>query len=175
MAYRPPEPLGKHHRLDDFESGEPELDAWLQRHALGAQASDTSRVYVTTSDDGETVVGYFALATALVAPDEATERVLKGQPKGRPVPAILLARLAVDTDHQGVGLGRSLLQNALLRCVEAAEVVGARLLLVHAKHETAKAFYMQYSFEESPTDSLHLLLLMKDIRKFLRDAGLLSA
>jgi hypothetical protein len=46
---------------------------------------------------------------------------------------------------------------------------------VHAKHETAKAFYMQYSFEESPTDSLHLLLLMKDIRKFLRDAGLLSA
>jgi hypothetical protein len=68
-----------------------------------------------------------------------------------------------------------LLQNALLRCVEAAEVVGACLLLVHAKHETAKAFYTQYSFEESRTDSLHLLLLMKDIRRFLREVGVLSA
>jgi hypothetical protein len=46
---------------------------------------------------------------------------------------------------------------------------------VHAKHETAKAFYTQYSFEESRTDSLHLLLLMQDLRKFLREVGLLSA
>jgi ribosomal protein S18 acetylase RimI-like enzyme len=68
-------------------------------------------------------------------------------------------------DHQGAGLGQSLLRDALRRCVTAAESIGARVLLVHAKHERAKAWYLKLGFEESPTDPLHLLLLMKDIRK----------
>ena len=87
------------------------------------------------------------------------------------MPAILLARLAVDREHQGAGLGRSLLQDVLLRCVDAAEAIGARVLLVHAKHDTAKHWYMRYGFEESPTDSLHLLMLLKDVRAFLQRYG----
>jgi len=171
VAYRRPEPLGKHHRVDDFECGEPALDEWLKRHALGAQASGSARVFVTTLDDGETVVGYYALAAAQLAPDEATARALKGQPRARPIPAILLARLAVDREHQGAGLGRSLLQDVLLRCVDAADAIGARVLLVHAKHEAAKRWYMRYDFEESPTDPLHLMMLMKDVRGFLKRRG----
>lgn len=167
MAYRRPEPLGKQHRVDDFDCGEPALDDWLKRHALGAQASGSARVFVATLDDEETVVGYYALAAAQVAPDEATARALKGQPRARPIPAILLARLAVDREHQRAGLGRSLLQDVLLRCVDAAEAIGARVLLVHAKHEAAKAWYGQFDFEESPTDPLHLMMLMKDVRAFL--------
>lgn len=172
MTYRRPEPLGKQHRLDEFYCGEPALDEWLKRHALGAHASGSARVFVTTLDDGETVVGYYALAAAQVAPEEATERALKGQPQARPVPAVLLARLAVDREHQGAGLGRSLLQEVLLRCLEAAEAIGARVLLVHAKHHAAKTWYMQYGFEESPTDPLHLLMLLKDARAFLQRHGL---
>lgn len=168
MAYRPPEPLGKHHALDGFSSGEPALDDWLQRHALAAQASETARVYVATLDDAATVVGYYALAAAEVAPDDATARALKGQPPTRPIPAILFARLAVDQRHQGAGIGRSLLQDAILRSAQAAETIGARILLVHAKHDSAKAWYLQYGFEPSPTDPLHLQLLMKDIRRFLK-------
>ena len=167
MAYRRPEPLAKQHRVDDFGCGEPALDDWLKRHALGAQASGSARVFVTTLDDGETVVGYYALAAAQVAPEEVTVRALKGQPGARPIPAILMARLAVDSDHQGAGLGRSLLQDVLLRCVDAAEAIGARVLLVHAKHEAAKAWYRQFDFEESPTDPLHLMMLMKDVRAFV--------
>ena len=172
MAYRRPEPLGKHHRLDDFDCGEPALDDWLKRHALSAQASGSARVFVTTVDDRETVVGYYALAAAQIAPEEATARALKGQPRARPVPAILLARLAVDREHQGAGLGRSLLQDVLLRCVEAADAIGARVLLVHAKHDAAKAWYGQFGFEESPTDPLHLMMLMKDVRAFLQRLGI---
>lgn len=172
MGYRRPEPLGKQHHVDDFDCGEPALDDWLKRHALSAQASGSSRVFVTTLDDGETVVGYYALAAAQVAPEEATARALKGQPRARPVPAILLARLAVDRVHQRAGLGRSLLQDVLLRCVEAAEAIGARVLLVHAKHEAARDWYMQYDFEESPTDPLHLMMLMKDMRSFLERHGI---
>jgi len=171
VAYRRPEPLGKQHRLDDLECGEPALDEWLKRHARGAQASDSARVFVTTLEDGEAVVGYYALAAAQVAPEDATARALKGQPRARPVPAVLLARLAVDRKRQGAGLGRSLLQDVLLRCVEAADAIGARILLVHAKHDAAKAWYMQYGFEESPTDPLQLLMLMKDVRAFLQRLG----
>jgi GNAT superfamily N-acetyltransferase len=167
VPYRRPEPLGKEHRVDDFDCGEPALDDWLKRHALGAQASDSARVFVTTLEDGETVVGYYALAAAQVTPEDATSRALKGQPRARPIPAVLLARLAVDREHQRAGLGRSLLQDVLLRCVDAAEAIGARVLLVHAKHEAAKAWYSQFDFEESPTDPLHLMMLMKDVRAFV--------
>ncbi len=171
MAYRPPEPLGKGHSLDEFESGEPALDEWLKRHARGAHASGSARVFVTTLEDRETVVGYYALAAAQVAPEAATERVLKGQPRARPVPAVLLARLAVHQEHQRAGLGRSLLQDGMLRCLDAAEAIGARVLLVHAKHEAAKTWYLQYGFEESPTDPLHLIMLLKDLRAFLERQG----
>jgi len=172
VAYRRPEPLGKHHRLDDFRCGELALDEWLKRHARAAHASNSARVFVATLEDGESVVGYYALAAAQVAPEDATTRALKGQPRARPVPAILLARLAVDERHQGAGLGRSLLQDVLLRCVEAAEAIGARVLLVHAKHDAAKEWYMQFEFEASPTDPLHLLMLLKDVRAFLQRHGL---
>ena len=172
MAYRHPEPLAKQHRVDEFDCGEPALDEWLKRHARAAQASDSARVFVVTLEDEQTVVGYYALAAAQVAPGDATARALKGQPLARPVSAILLARLAVDRNHQGVGLGRSLLQDVLLRCVDAADAIGARVLLVHAKHEAAKAWYMNYGFDESPTDPLHLLMLMKDVRAFLQRHGI---
>jgi GNAT superfamily N-acetyltransferase len=171
VAYRPPEPLEKRHSLDDFDCGEPALDDWLKRHARSAHAAGSARVFVTTLDDGATVVGYYALAVAQVAPEDATERALKGQPRARPLPAILLARLAVDQRHQRAGLGRSLLQDVMLRCLDAAEAIGARVLLVHAKHEAAKAWYAQYGFEESPTDPLHLLMLLKDMRAFVQRHG----
>jgi GNAT superfamily N-acetyltransferase len=172
VVYRRPEPLGKQHRLDGFGCGEPALDEWLKRYAPAAQTTGSARVFVVTLEDEETVVGYHALAAAQVAPEDATARALKGQPQARPVPAILLARLAVDEKHQGAGLGRSLLQDVLLRCVEAADAIGARVLLVHAKHDAAKAWYTQFGFEESPTDPLHLLMLLKDVRTFLHQYGL---
>jgi GNAT superfamily N-acetyltransferase len=172
VKYRRPEPLGKQHRLDEFACGVTALDDWLKRHARSAQASDSARVFVVTIEDGETVVGYHALAAAQVTPEEATARALKGQPRARPVPAILLARLAVDQGHQGAGLGRSLLQDAVLRCLGAADAIGARVLLVHAKGEGAKEWYLQFGFEESPTDPLHLLMLLKDIRSFVHRQGI---
>ncbi len=103
MAHNRPEPLAKHHRLDEFHCGEAALDEWLKRHARTAHGSDSARVFVSKLEDRETVVGYYALAAAQIAPEDATERALKGQPRTRPVPAILLARLAVDKQHQRVG------------------------------------------------------------------------
>jgi predicted N-acetyltransferase YhbS len=113
-------------------------------------------------------VGYYALAIGQVRPDDATERLLKGQPQKRPVPVLIVARLAVDRTHQRQGIGRSLLQDALLRCAGVAESVGVRAVVAHA-HADAAEFYEQFGFEASPTDPLHYILLMKDLRKLFDD------
>ena len=166
MAYTQPEPLRGKHDFGGFDCGEDSLNSWLHRRSRHAEAADSARVYVTT--DGREVVGYYALAVGQVEPADGTPRLLKGQPSGRSVPVIILARLAVDSDHQGRGLGRSLLQDALLRCAAAAEAVGIRALVVHA-HAEAKKFYESFGFEPSPTDPMHLVLLMKDLEKLIVD------
>lgn len=164
MAYTQPEPLRGKHEFGEFASGEESLDVWLHRYSRHAEAAGSARVYVTT--DGTHVVGYYVLVVGQVEPGEGTARLLKGQPTGRSVPVVILARLAVDQRHQGREIGRSLLQDALLRCMGAAEAVGIRALVVHS-HAEAKGFYERFGFESSPSDPLHLILLMKDIEKFL--------
>jgi GNAT superfamily N-acetyltransferase len=169
VAFSAPEPLNSSHDLNGFDCGRPALDNWLTEHALANQKGGTSRVFVTVDDDGR-VVGFYALSAAQVEPEDATARLMKGQPKARPVPVVLLGRLAVDTDVQGRGLGQSLLRDALRRCLQASEDVGIRALTVHAKDEATRAWYERNGFDESPTDPLHLILLLKDLRKTL-DAG----
>jgi GNAT superfamily N-acetyltransferase len=167
--YRAPEPLDARHVVDGFSCGEIALDDWLKKHARASHAGGAARVFVTTTDDEpDVVVGYYALASVSVEAEDATERALKGQPRARPVPAILLARLAVDGDHQIQGVGKALLKDVMLRCLQVAEQVGVRVLLVHAKHDEAKDWYMRYDFEESPTDPLHLMMMMKDVAAGLR-------
>jgi GNAT superfamily N-acetyltransferase len=82
---------------------------------------------------------------------------------------MILARLAVDRTEQGVGLGRALLKNALLRTAQAADIAGIRALVVHAKDDHARQWYEQFNFDPSPSDPLHLFLVMKDIKRLVED------
>jgi GNAT superfamily N-acetyltransferase len=81
---------------------------------------------------------------------------------------MILARLAVDQHHQGTGLGKALLKDALMRSAQAAAIAGIRVLLVHAKDESARQLYLNWEFEPSPSDPFHLFLLMKDIKAMVR-------
>jgi GNAT superfamily N-acetyltransferase len=165
MGYSRPQPLRDKHDFSGFTSGEISLDSWLQRHAWHDAAAGSARTFLTT--DGKRVVGFYSLTIGQVLPSDATERLLKGQPAGRPVPVIVLARLAVDQEHQKRGLGRSLLQDTLLRCDQVSESIGIRAVVAHALPEAA-AFYDYFGFEESPTDPLHRILLLKDLRRYLK-------
>lgn len=167
MSYSQPVPLRGEHDLDGFASGESSLDSWLQRRSRHAEAAGSARTFVTTID-GKKVVGYYALAIGQVEPADATERMLKGQPAERPVPVLVLARLAVDENHQARGVGRSLLQDALLRCDLVSKSAGVRAVVAHSRREAA-GFYDSFGFEESPTDPLHRILLLKDLRRFLAE------
>jgi predicted N-acetyltransferase YhbS len=85
-----------------------------------------------------------------------------------PVPLIVLTRLAVDKMEQGAGLGKAMLRDALARIAGAADIVGARAVLVHAIDAQAAAFYERFDFVRCPENDLHLMLLMKDLRIGLR-------
>lgn len=156
-----PEPLDVRHELEDFHCGVPALDAYLKERALTDQRAEKSRTYVATR--GRRAVAYFSLAAASVEPEDATSRLTKGQGR-QPIPVVLLARLAVDLQEQGQGLGEAMLVDALRRCAQAADVIGARAVLVHAKDERARGFYVRYGFEPSLTNPRHLIVLMKDVR-----------
>lgn len=159
------ESLAASHDTSEFECGKPELTDWLRRHALASHRAGSARVYVVHS--AGRVAGYFALTAGSVEPEEAPGRIKKGLAR-HPIPVILLARLAVDQREQGRGLGAALLKDALTRAARAADEIGARAVLVHAKDEEARAFYEHFDFEPSPTDPLHLFLLMKDVKNALR-------
>lgn len=170
--YGPLEALSREHETDRFDCGSEAQTTWLRRHAVQATQSDTARVYVVCRRGSREVVGYYALAAGSVAHDAVPPRIVKGL--GRyPVPVILLTRLGVDTGEQGRGLGSALVRDAFLQTAAIAERTGVRALLIHAETPQAAAFYQRIDedFEASPTDPLHLLLLMKDLRTALSLAG----
>ena len=161
------EKLRRDHALDSFDCGKEELNRFLKKHALTNQASDSAQTYVVS--DGVAVKGYYSLAAGTVSHEQATERAKKGLAR-YPIPVILLARLAVDASSQGKKIGPALLKDALRRAVHAADTIGARAVLVHAKDDNAKGFYEHFNFEPSPSDPYHLMLIMKDLRRIIAAA-----
>jgi GNAT superfamily N-acetyltransferase len=155
------EPLSDAHDPSKFDSGAEALDDWLRNYALGAQRSYAARVYVI-HERGE-ILGFYALSAGSVRPEQAPERVKKGQ--GRyDLPLVVLTRLGVDRRLQGKGVGAALLKDALLRVDAAADIVGVRAVHAHAKHVDARGFYAHFGFEPSPIDEFAMYLLMKDLR-----------
>ena len=159
------EPLAKSHDLFKFDCGTISLTEWLQRFAWQNQQAESAKIYVAHSRDN-LVVGYHSLTASSIRRDDAPSRVAKGL-ANQPIGVVLLGRLAVDQRVKGKGLGRALLLDALSRTARAAEAIGIRALLVHAIDEDAKRFYQHFNFETSPVDSMHLMLLIKDLRALM--------
>lgn len=154
------EKLTRRHAFDGFDCGSEPLNRFLLRNALQNQAASASQTYVALA--GTRVVGYHTLVVGHVAHADAPERLKKGLAR-HPVPIVLVARLAVAIAWQGKGLGAGLLKDALARIMAAADIAGIRAVAVHAKDHTARAFYAHFDFTPSPSDPMHLFLLLKDI------------
>lgn len=166
-GYKTPRLLTADDSLEQFDCGEASLNEFLHDRALANNASGASRTFVTMMDDR--VVGYYALSTGSIEREEVPKRMRHNQPPT--VPVILLGRLAVEVKHKNLGLGANLLRDAILRVVRTAENVGVRAMLVHALHDAARDFYLHHDFEPSPTDDLHLFLLVKDARSLITDCN----
>ncbi len=148
--------------LAGFDCGKEPLNRYLQRFALTNQRANSSQTYVTCRDANR-VIGYFTLAVGAVEHARAPPRVGQGLAR-HPIPIMILARLAIDRSDQGCGLGQALLKEALLRTAQAADIAGIRALIVHAKDDAARLWYEKFDFEPSPTDPLHLFLMLKDLK-----------
>jgi GNAT superfamily N-acetyltransferase len=161
LGYTPIHKLSSKDLVDNFDCGVPALNQFLQRYALANQKAGSAQTYVCCKDDE--VIGFYSFTVGSVEHDNAPDRVVKGMAR-HPVPVLILARMAVDLLNQRNGLGRALLKDALLRTLQAADIAGIRALLVHAKNDAARKWYIQWEFEPSPTDPFHLFLILKDLK-----------
>lgn len=161
MSYRV-EPLADHD-LSEFTCGNAELDEWLRRHARTATGQGT-RTYVMVDEEGP-VLGYFSLAPHLLTRDDAPPRLARGAP--RQIPAILLAKLALDATLHGEGLGADLLVHALGTILDAARRAGGRVVLVDAIDDAARAFYEHHDFRALPGQSHRLVMKVSTVAKAL--------
>jgi GNAT superfamily N-acetyltransferase len=152
------------HAIQSFDCGRDELNRYLLRYAWQNQQAGAAQTYVGLA--GDAVIGYYTLAVGHVMREEAPERLTKGLAR-HPVPIMLLARLAVDQRWQGEGVGKALLKDAMLRTLQAADIAGIRAFAVHAKHEDARNFYLKFDFIPSPSDPMHLFVLLKDVRRIV--------
>ena len=158
------EKLRREHAVEEFDCGREELNRFLVRFALANQQAGASQTYVGLA--GAAIIGFHTLVVGQVEYSGAPERLTKGLAR-HPIPIMLLARLAVSSAWQGHGVGAALLKDAMLRTLQAADIAGIRAFAAHAKDAEARRFYEHFGFIQSPTDPLHLFLLVKDLRRIV--------
>ena len=164
LGFSAPAKIEKGQDKESFDCGNNALNIWLKRFALQNDAADFAKTFVVIEKNENRIVAFYSLATGCVEHEDATDRFKKGLPRN-PIPVMILERLAVDLKYQGMGLGKGLLKDAILRTLRASKYAGIRFILVHAKDEKAGDFYGKYGFDPSPANSLMMMLLLKDARK----------
>lgn len=154
MALSAPEPIAANHDLTEFDCGSAALNDWLRNRALKNE-SRFSRTFVVS--DGDRVAAYYCISAGSVERAQAPKPMQRNAPQALPVSVI--GRLAVDRSYAGKGLGADLLADALRRIAMASQSIGIAAVLVHAKDDDAKRFYLACAeFAEYPADSRTLFL-----------------
>jgi GNAT superfamily N-acetyltransferase len=154
-----PLPLLATYELERFDCGESEINAWLKQRALKNE-SRFSRTFVVC--DGNDVVGYYCISAGSVEREAAPGLIRRNAPD--PVPVAMIGRLGVSRSIAGKGLGADLLNDALSRIATVSQTIGIAAVLVHAKSDAAKRFYLACAeFIEYPADSRTLYLPIETV------------
>lgn len=146
-----------------FDCGVPALNQYLAQTASQHERNNMTRTFCAVTDSK--IVGYYALTTTEVdvsALSNATRRRLR-LPHGN-IPAMRLARLAIDVSTQRQGLGTRLLMDALKKVVTVAASTGCVGLFVDAKDNAAAAYYAGFDFEPSLGNPLLLFMPLPTIQ-----------
>lgn len=154
--------VSSHHR-DAFDCGKPSLNLFIQQRAGQYERKGMARTFVAVTPGDVRVLGFYSLAMSSISFERLPDDVRKKLPR-HPIPALLLAQLAVDKSQQGQGLGRVLMGDAFRKCVELADTVGTNSMIVEAIDEEAIRFYCKYGFTPFVDQPDKLFLRVDEIR-----------
>ncbi len=149
-------------KLKKFDCGIEVLNEFLFRYSLKNDTLGIGKTFVAF-DEKDEVVGYFTLATAQVVYENIPDEYRGKLPK-YPIPSLRIARLAVDKDLQGKGIGKWLLTQAFIKILHVAEITGLYFIIVDAK-ETSKSFYEHYGFINFNDKEFSYFLPVETVRK----------
>lgn len=161
------EPLRKAHDRAAFSCGNEALDNYLKRQASQDIAKHAAACFVLTPD-GKTIAGYYTLSQYSVDLGEVPDAIAAKLPKYPRVPATLLGRLAIHTAFRGQRLGEFLLLDALHRSQVQSMQVASAAVVVDAKDDIARQFYLHFNFLPFPRTPNRLFLPMQTIGKLFR-------
>ena len=147
-------PLSTLHDRKNFDCGEPSLNQYLQQQAKQSAEKRISRTFVAVeSSNSSTILGYHTTLVTTLKVEQVPGKVSKAK-----IPALLLARLAVNRHYQQQGVGGFLLLDVLKRAVIISEQTGLYAVVLDALTESAKNFYSHFGFKELLDNPLHLYL-----------------
>lgn len=152
------------HPRDTFACGYPALDEYIRKFASQDIKKKVAQVFVACSPGEQIISGYYTTSAASFRKEELPLALAKKLPH-YPVPAAIIGRLAVDLSCQGQGLGVFLLADCLTRILQASQQVAINAVIVDAKDERAKAFYLKYGFTPFATNPLRLFISLATLEQ----------
>jgi len=156
------EPISRSHQRKGFDCGKPELNDYLLRFARQNDEKNIARTFVALNQEDK-VIGFYSLSTASIGFETLPDALQKSLP-AYPIPAALIARLAVDVSARGHGLGAQLLIDALHPITRAADEIAVKVIMVDAKDNEARSFYGHYGFKELPGQRFKLFLPIETVK-----------
>lgn len=163
-------PISKAYDRDAFDCGEAELDEYLQKHARKNHERGGAKTILAIATDTHAILGYYSLSPASVEYSRVPEIAKRGLGRYE-VSGFRLARLAVATNMQKLGLGGQLLLSAARRCILASTEIGGTALVIDAKNERVASWYASYGAVQLLDAPLTLVLPLATISSLLQKTG----
>jgi GNAT superfamily N-acetyltransferase len=157
--------LNKKHNHKDFDCGKELLNNYLKTQAGQDVKRKLSACFVFSENGNKVIQGYYTLSNSSIPLNSFSEHIQKKLPKSyKSIPATLLGRLAIDKNHQGKGIGKILLIDALKRSYGISNEIGSFGIIVDPIDEEAKCFYQKYDFIELP-DSKKMFITTNTLKE----------
>ena len=154
-----------------FKCGVVRLDNFLQRTARKQQSAGFTRVWVAVERDGRTILGYYALNAHALETNGLPDELARNAPRAGAIPALYLSMIAVDLRHQGRGIGRTLLADALKRAQGVADQIGIKAVVLDVIEDGGaevtrrrRAFYERMGFRAFALQPSRMFIAIETIR-----------
>ena len=160
------EELTRSHDRARFSCGVVELDQYLQKDARRHNASGLNYTKVLVENGKNDIIGFYSFAAASLSPQSFPPDLQHTLPRYE-IPCFRLTRFGIDLKYQKSGFGAYLLYCALKHAVELSNSIGSHAVVVDAKNEGVKSFYLKHGFYS--LSGLLLYLPIKEIKAVLAE------